>query len=106
MSLYLIFEGAPNEKPDRMANTTVGLPSAKEWLIRTGKGPAAIQPAMSNGVPHPGHAHPVLPAEFEDLAPSYAAFKFSRLKDVRWCHPKFTVVVKHLGEAICCAILR
>ena len=36
-------------------------------------------------------------AELERLATSYAAFKATRLTDVRWCHPKLTVVVKHLA---------
>ena len=36
-------------------------------------------------------------AEVERLATSWAAFKSSRLTDVRWCHPKLTVVVKHLA---------
>jgi hypothetical protein len=34
-------------------------------------------------------------AELERLATSWAAFKGSR--DVRWCHPKLIVVVKHLA---------
>jgi hypothetical protein len=36
-------------------------------------------------------------AEVERLATSWAAFKSSRLMDVRWCHPKLTVEVKHLA---------
>jgi bifunctional non-homologous end joining protein LigD len=36
-------------------------------------------------------------AELERLATSWATFKSSRLTDVRWCHPKLTVVVKHLA---------
>jgi bifunctional non-homologous end joining protein LigD len=36
-------------------------------------------------------------AELERLAMSYAAFKASRLMDVRWCQPKLAVVVKHLA---------
>jgi bifunctional non-homologous end joining protein LigD len=31
------------------------------------------------------------------LTTSWALFKSSRLTDVRWCHPKLTVVVKHLA---------
>jgi bifunctional non-homologous end joining protein LigD len=31
------------------------------------------------------------------LTTSWAMFKSSRLTDVRWCHPKLTVVVKHLA---------
>jgi hypothetical protein len=34
-------------------------------------------------------------AELERLATSWAAFKGSR--DVKWCHPKLIVVVKHLA---------
>ena len=34
-------------------------------------------------------------AEIERLATSWAAFKSSRLMDVKWCHPK--VEVKHLA---------
>jgi ATP-dependent DNA ligase len=36
-------------------------------------------------------------AEVERHTTSWAAFKSSRLTDVRWCHPKLTVVVKHLA---------
>ena len=36
-------------------------------------------------------------AEVERLTTSWAAFKSSRLIDVRWCHPKLTVEVKHLA---------
>ena len=36
-------------------------------------------------------------AELERLATSWAAFKSSRLMDVKWCHPKITVEVKHLA---------
>ena len=36
-------------------------------------------------------------AELERLATSYAAFKASRLMDVRWCNPKLVVEVKHLA---------
>jgi bifunctional non-homologous end joining protein LigD len=36
-------------------------------------------------------------AELERLATSWAAFKLSRLTDVKWCHPKLTVEVKHLA---------
>ena len=36
-------------------------------------------------------------AELERLATSWAAFKSSRLTDVKWCHPKLTVEVKHLA---------
>jgi len=36
-------------------------------------------------------------AELERLATSWAAFKSSRLMDVKWCHPKLTVEVKHLA---------
>ena len=35
-------------------------------------------------------------AELERLATSWAAFKSSRLMDVKWCHPKIVVEVKHL----------
>jgi bifunctional non-homologous end joining protein LigD len=31
------------------------------------------------------------------LTTSWAMFKSSRLTDVRWCHPKLTVAVKHLA---------
>ena len=36
-------------------------------------------------------------AEIERLATSWAAFKSSRLMDVKWCHPKITAEVKHLA---------
>ena len=36
-------------------------------------------------------------AEVERLATSWAAFKSSRLTDVKWCQPKLTVRVKHLA---------
>jgi len=36
-------------------------------------------------------------AELERLATSWAAFKLSRLTDVKWCYPKLTVEVKHLA---------
>ena len=36
-------------------------------------------------------------AEIERLATSWAAFKSSRLMDVKWCHPKLVVDVKHLA---------
>ena len=36
-------------------------------------------------------------AELERLATSWAAFKSSRLTDVKWCRPKLTVEVKHLA---------
>ncbi len=35
--------------------------------------------------------------EVERLATSWAAFKTSRLSDVKWCKPKLTVRVKHLA---------
>ena len=36
-------------------------------------------------------------AELERLATSCVAFKSSRLMDVKWCHPKLVVEVKHLA---------
>ena len=36
-------------------------------------------------------------AELERLATSWAAFKSSRLMDVKWCHPRLIVEVKHLA---------
>jgi bifunctional non-homologous end joining protein LigD len=36
-------------------------------------------------------------SELERLATSWAAFKSSRMHDVKWCHPKLTVEVKHLA---------
>jgi bifunctional non-homologous end joining protein LigD len=36
-------------------------------------------------------------AELERLATSWAAFNSSRLMDVKWCHPKLVVEVKHLA---------
>ena len=36
-------------------------------------------------------------AELDRLATSWAAFKSSRLMDVKWCQPKITVEVKHLA---------
>jgi bifunctional non-homologous end joining protein LigD len=35
--------------------------------------------------------------ELERLTTSWTAFKSSRLNDVKWCHPKLTVEVKHLA---------
>jgi hypothetical protein len=36
-------------------------------------------------------------SELERLSTSWAAFKSSRMQDVKWCHPKLTVEVKHLA---------
>jgi bifunctional non-homologous end joining protein LigD len=36
-------------------------------------------------------------AELERLATAWAAFKSSRLTDVKWCRPELTVRVKHLA---------
>ena len=36
-------------------------------------------------------------AELDRLTTSWAAFKSSRLTDVKWCQPKLTVQVKHLA---------
>jgi bifunctional non-homologous end joining protein LigD len=36
-------------------------------------------------------------AELERLSTSWAAFKSSRLTDVKWCQPELTVRVKHLA---------
>ena len=36
-------------------------------------------------------------AELERLATSWAAFRSSRMHDVKWCHPKLAVEVKHLA---------
>ena len=36
-------------------------------------------------------------AELERLAASWAAFKSSRMVDVKWCQPALTVRVKHLA---------
>jgi bifunctional non-homologous end joining protein LigD len=36
-------------------------------------------------------------AELERIATSWAAFKSSRMHNVKWCHPKLTVEVKHLA---------
>jgi ATP-dependent DNA ligase len=36
-------------------------------------------------------------AELDRFATAYAAFKASRLMDVRWCQPKLIVEVKHLA---------
>src|SRR6476620_7216272 len=35
--------------------------------------------------------------ELERLTTSWAAFKSSRMLDVKWCHPKLLVEVKHLA---------
>ena len=35
--------------------------------------------------------------ELERLSTSWAAFKSSRMQDVKWCHPKLIVEVKHLA---------
>ena len=45
-------------------------------------------------------------AELERLATSWAAFKSSRLMDVKWCHRKITVEVSIWPEANCSAMLR
>ena len=45
-------------------------------------------------------------AELECLATSWAAFKSSRLMDVKWCHPKLVVEVSIWPEANCSAMLR
>jgi len=36
-------------------------------------------------------------SELERLSTSWAAFKSTRMQDVKWCHPKITVEVKHLA---------
>jgi ATP-dependent DNA ligase len=36
-------------------------------------------------------------AELERLATAWAAFKTSRLTEVKWCRPELTVRVKHLA---------
>ncbi len=36
-------------------------------------------------------------AELDRVTTSWGAFKSSRLNDVKWCHPKLTVRVKHLA---------
>jgi bifunctional non-homologous end joining protein LigD len=36
-------------------------------------------------------------SELERLATSWAVFKSSRMHDVKWCHPKLAVEVKHLA---------
>src|SRR6478672_6693263 len=36
-------------------------------------------------------------AEVDRLSTSWASFKSSRLMDVKWCHPKLVVEVKHLA---------
>ena len=38
-------------------------------------------------------------AEVARLTTSWAAFKFSRLTDVKWCQPRRTVRMKHLAES-------
>ena len=35
-------------------------------------------------------------SELERLATSWALLKSSRMNDVKWCHPKLTVEVKHV----------
>ena len=35
--------------------------------------------------------------ELERLTTSWAAFKSSRMHDVKWCHPNLVVEVKHLA---------
>jgi bifunctional non-homologous end joining protein LigD len=44
-----------------------------------------------------GAEHVEFFAELERLATSWAAFKSSRLMDVKWCQPKLVVEVKHLA---------
>ena len=44
-----------------------------------------------------GAEHVEFFAELERLATSWAAFKSSRLMDVKWCNPKLVVEVKHLA---------
>ena len=36
-------------------------------------------------------------AELERLSTSWASLKSSQSNDVKWCHPKLTVEVKHLA---------
>ena len=36
-------------------------------------------------------------AEVERFATSWAAFKSSRINDVKWCHPEVSVEVQHLA---------
>jgi hypothetical protein len=36
-------------------------------------------------------------AEVERLTTSWASFKSSQMKDVKWCHPRLIVEVKHLA---------
>jgi hypothetical protein len=42
-------------------------------------------------------------AEVERLTTSWNLFRSSRMSDVRWCHPKLVVEMKHLVE---CKLLR
>jgi bifunctional non-homologous end joining protein LigD len=44
-----------------------------------------------------GHERAQFFTVVDRLTTSWAMFKSSRLRDVRWCHPKLTVVVKHLS---------
>ena len=72
---------------------------------KTGAVRALLAPSDSDGLSYAGAAFIVLGgdeqkaffAELERLTTSWAAFKTSRLTDVKWCQPKVRVRVKHLA---------
>jgi hypothetical protein len=72
---------------------------------KTGAIRALLAPTDSEGLRYAGAAFIALGgdertaffAEVERLTTSWAAFKSSRLTDVKWCTPKLMVRVKHLA---------
>jgi DNA ligase D-like protein (predicted ligase) len=72
---------------------------------KTGAVRALLAPTESDGLSYAGAAFIALGgderkaffAQLERLTTSWAAFKSSRLTDVKWCQPKLRVRVKHLA---------
>jgi DNA ligase D-like protein (predicted ligase) len=72
---------------------------------KTGAVRALLAPTESDGLSYAGAAFIALGgderkaifAQMERLTTSWAAFKSSRLTDVKWCQPKLRVRVKHLA---------
>ena len=80
-----------------MRGSAFEFPIGQRWFFTTG-------PASRPRSAVPGAAfiasvvlNALVFAELERLATSWAAFKSSRLMDVKWCHPKLVVEVKHLA---------
>jgi bifunctional non-homologous end joining protein LigD len=69
---------------------------------KTGAPMALLAHNDGSGVNYAGSAFIALAGDertkfFAEVATSWAAFKSSRPNDVKWCHPKLTVEVKHLA---------